>query len=83
MQTYRSVPGQRPLPGKRPCICFGSSNGKRPLPGKRPGNVSQLDDEADAWTRHEDIDNGDVDDLDPSSDADAGVVQPYAARAQN
>ena len=38
---YRNVPGKRPLPGKRPCNCFGWSNEKRPLPGKRPGNVSQ------------------------------------------
>ena len=60
---YRRVPGKCLLPGKRPCNCFGCLN------GKRPGNVSQdcSDDKAEENTYE---DNGDADNLDPSSDSD-------------
>ena len=36
-QSYHSVLGKCPLPGKHPGACFGCANGERPLPGKRPG----------------------------------------------
>ena len=58
-----SQASKHPLPGKRPCNCFGCSN------RKHPGNLSQdrSDDEADKNTYKDD---GDVDDLYLSSDSD-------------
>ena len=39
---YRSIPGKRPLHGKRQGSHFRGMNGERPLPGKRPDILSTM-----------------------------------------